>query len=147
MQKITTFLAFFGQAEEAMNFYVSLFDGSEVLRIERYGSDAGVNAGKVIHATFSLSGQEFACIDSPPVHEWTFTPAISLWVTCHSEEEIDQLHASQRAGGSSCPWALIHSARNLPGSPTGSESPGNLPSNDISVQPQQGAPRSLRGVC
>jgi predicted 3-demethylubiquinone-9 3-methyltransferase (glyoxalase superfamily) len=99
MQKITTFLTFVGQAEEAMDFYVSLFDQSEVLSIERYGPDAGINAGKVMRATFSLSGQEFACIDSPPVHEWTFTPAISLWVTCHSEEEIDRLHARLAEGG------------------------------------------------
>ena len=99
MQKITTFLTFTGQAEEAMDFYVSIFERSEVLSIERYGPDDGENAGKVKHATFSLSGQEFACIDSPPVHEWTFTPAISLWVTCHSEEEIDGLHARLAEGG------------------------------------------------
>ena len=99
MQKITTFLTFTGQAEEALNLYVSLFEGSEVLSIDRYGPDDGENAGKVRHATFSLSGQEFACIDSPPVHEWTFTPAISLWVNCHSEEEIDRLHALLGEGG------------------------------------------------
>jgi predicted 3-demethylubiquinone-9 3-methyltransferase (glyoxalase superfamily) len=99
MQKITTFLTFFGQAEEAMHFYLSLFDRSEVLSIERYGPDAGISAGTVMRATFSLSGQEFACIDSPPVHSWTFTPAISLWVTCHSEEEIDLLHARLAEGG------------------------------------------------
>jgi predicted 3-demethylubiquinone-9 3-methyltransferase (glyoxalase superfamily) len=99
MQKITPFLTFVGQAEEAMNFYVSLFDGSEVRSIERYGPDAGPSAGKVVRATFSLSGQEFTCIDSPPVHEWTFTPAISLFVACHSEEEIDHLHARLGEGG------------------------------------------------
>jgi predicted 3-demethylubiquinone-9 3-methyltransferase (glyoxalase superfamily) len=93
MQKITTFLTFTGQAEEAMNFYISLFDGSEVRTIDRYGPDDGESAGQVRYARFSLTGQEFACIDSPPVHEWTFTPAISLWVTCDSEEEIDRLHA------------------------------------------------------
>ena len=99
MQKVTTFLTFFGQAEEAMDFYVSLFDRSEVLSIERYGADAGEQAGKVQHATFSLNGQRFACIDSPPVHAWKFTPAISLWVTCQSEEEIDRLHACLAADG------------------------------------------------
>lgn len=99
MQKITTFLTFTGQAEEAMNFYVSLLDGSEVLSIDRYGPDDGESAGRVRHATFSLGGQEFACIDSPPVHEWTFTPAISLWVTCQSEEEIDRLHGRLGEGG------------------------------------------------
>jgi predicted 3-demethylubiquinone-9 3-methyltransferase (glyoxalase superfamily) len=99
MQKITTFLTFTGQAEEARTFYVSLFDRSEVLSIERYGPDDGENAGKVKHARFSLGGQEFSCIDSPPVHEWTFTPAISLWLACHSEEEIDQLHERLAEGG------------------------------------------------
>ncbi|HLJ68601.1 MAG TPA: VOC family protein [Chloroflexota bacterium] len=99
MQTITTFLTFTGQAEEAMRFYISLFEGSEVLSIERYGPEDGENAGKVRHASFSLSGQEFACIDSPPVHEWTFTPAISLWVACRSEEEIDRLHARLAEGG------------------------------------------------
>jgi predicted 3-demethylubiquinone-9 3-methyltransferase (glyoxalase superfamily) len=99
MQKITTFLTFTGQAEEAMNFYISLFDGSEVRTIDRYGPDDGESAGQVRYARFSLTGQEFACIDSPPVHEWTFTPAISLWVTCDSEEEIDRLHARLGEGG------------------------------------------------
>jgi predicted 3-demethylubiquinone-9 3-methyltransferase (glyoxalase superfamily) len=99
MQKITTFLTFTGQAEEAMEFYISLFERSEVRSIERHGPDAGESAGKVLHATFSLDGQEFACIDSPPVHDWTFTPATSLWVTCHSEEEIDRLHARLGEGG------------------------------------------------
>ncbi|HZU12502.1 MAG TPA: VOC family protein [Chloroflexota bacterium] len=98
-QKITPFLTFFGTAEEAMNFYVSLFDHSEVLSIERYGPEAGGAEGKVIHATFSLSGQEFACIDSPIAHEWTFTPAISLYVSCSSEEEIDGLYARLAEGG------------------------------------------------
>jgi predicted 3-demethylubiquinone-9 3-methyltransferase (glyoxalase superfamily) len=98
-QKITPQLTFVGTAEEAMDFYVSVFEGSEVLDIERYGPEAEANAGKVMRATFSLSGQEFACIDSPPVHEWTFTPAISFFVTCESAEEIDRLHARLSEGG------------------------------------------------
>ena len=96
---ITPFLTFTGHAEEAMSFYISLFDGSEALSIERYGPDDGEMAGKVRHATFSLSGQKLACIDSPPVHEWTFTPAISLYISCRSEEEIDRLHARLVEGG------------------------------------------------
>jgi predicted 3-demethylubiquinone-9 3-methyltransferase (glyoxalase superfamily) len=99
MQKITTFLTFIGQAEEAMNFYVSLFDRSEVLSIERYGPNEAGTEGSVKRARYSLGGQEFMCIDSPPVHEWTFTPAVSLFVSCRSEEEIDHLHALLSEGG------------------------------------------------
>jgi predicted 3-demethylubiquinone-9 3-methyltransferase (glyoxalase superfamily) len=99
MPTITPFLTFTGQAEEAMNLYLSLFDRSEVLSLERYGPEDGESAGTVRHARFCLSGQEFACIDSPPVHDWTFTPAVSLWVACRSEEEIDRLHAGLGDGG------------------------------------------------
>ncbi len=98
-QKIATFLTFFGQAEEAMNFYVSLFDQAEVLSIQRYGPNEAGAEGSVKHATFSLDGQEFMCIDSPPIHDWTFTPAISLYVRCQAEGEIDQLYERLSADG------------------------------------------------
>lgn len=98
-QKITPFLTYVGTAEEAMNFYISLFPQSEVLGIERYGPNEGGIEGSVKRATFSLSGQEFMCIDSPPVHEWTFTPAISLFVSCQSEEEVERLFARLSEGG------------------------------------------------
>lgn len=91
--KIAPFLTYTGAAEEAMNLYVSLFDGAEVISIERYGPDEGGIEGSVKLARFSLSGQEVMCSDSPPVHDWTFTPAISLFVHCDSEEEIDRLCA------------------------------------------------------
>ncbi len=98
-QKITPFLMFAGQAEEAMHLYVSLFDGSEVLDIRRYGpNEAGVE-GSVMHATFSLGGQRFMCIDSSVKHDFTFTPATSLYVTCHSEEEVDRLFRRLSEGG------------------------------------------------
>lgn len=89
-QKITTTLMFFGQAEEAMNFYTSIFKESEIISITRYGVEGPGKEGSVMHATFSLKGQVFMCIDSSVKHEFTFTPAISLYVTCDSEEEIDQ---------------------------------------------------------
>jgi predicted 3-demethylubiquinone-9 3-methyltransferase (glyoxalase superfamily) len=98
-QKITPFLMFSGQAEEAMTFYMSLFDRSEVLDIRRYGPDEAGTEGSVIHATFSLGGQQFMCIDSYVQHAFTFTPAISLFVTCQSEEEIDRLFGSLSADG------------------------------------------------
>lgn len=90
-QTITTFLMFSGNAEEAMNLYVSLFDQSEIINITRYGANEAGKEGTVLHATFSLKGQEFMCIDSSIEHEFTFTPAISLYVKCDTEEEIDLL--------------------------------------------------------
>lgn len=90
-QKITPFLMFSGKAEEAMNFYTSLFDQSEIISISRYGpNEAGVE-GTVLHATFLLKGQVFMCIDSSDEHEFTFTPSISMYVTCDTEEEIDSI--------------------------------------------------------
>ncbi|MDR4984610.1 VOC family protein [Bacillus cereus] len=88
-QKITTFLMFEGKAEEAMNFYTSLFDQSEIVSISRYDENGPGKEGTVIHATFTLNGQEFMCIDSFVNHDFTFTPAMSLYVTCETEEEIE----------------------------------------------------------
>ncbi|MCK0473739.1 VOC family protein [Halalkalibacter sp. APA_J-10(15)] len=90
-QKITTFLTFEGSAEEAMNLYVSLFDDSEITSIVRYGANEVGKEGSVQHATFSINGQEFMCIDSSVKHEWTFTPGVSLFVACKTEQEIDRL--------------------------------------------------------
>ena len=88
-QKITTFLMFEGKAEEAMIFYTSLFDQSEIVNISRYDENGPGKEGTVIHATFTLNGQEFMCIDSYVNHNFTFTPAMSLYVTCETEEEIE----------------------------------------------------------
>lgn len=98
-QKITTFLMFAGQAEEAMNFYLSLFDGSEIVNIRRYGPNEAGAEGSVLLATFSLAGQTFMCIDSNVQHQFTFTPAISLYVECGSEAELDRLFAALSDGG------------------------------------------------
>lgn len=97
--KITTFLMFAGQAEEAMNFYVSVFERAEILMIHRFGSDAGAAEGSVMHATFSLKGQTFMCIDSIVKHEFGFTPAISLFVECDTEQEIEHLFHQLSEGG------------------------------------------------
>ncbi|MDF2963701.1 MAG: 3-demethylubiquinone-9 3-methyltransferase [Paenibacillus sp.] len=99
-QKITTFLMFSGKAEEAMNFYISLFDQSEILSISRYGPNEAGEEGTVIHASFSLKGQVFMCIDSNVKHEFSFTPAISLYVTCDTEDEINRLFESLSQDGS-----------------------------------------------
>lgn len=93
-QKITTFLMFEGDAEEAMTFYLSLFDDAEVLSIFRYGADGPGPEGTVQHATFTLAGQQFMCIDSYVKHEFGFTPAVSLYVQCDTEEEIDRRYAA-----------------------------------------------------
>lgn len=92
-QKITTFLMFSGKAEEAMNYYTSLFDESEVNSVFHHED------GTVLHATFTLKGQTFMCIDSVVEHEFTFTPAISLFVACDREEEIDRVFDKLSEGG------------------------------------------------
>ncbi|NXY97766.1 VOC family protein [Streptomyces sp. BR123] len=93
-QKITTFLMFEGRAEEAMAFYTSLFDDAEVVDVTRYGAEGPGPEGSVQHATFSLAGQRFMCIDSYVKHEFGFTPAVSLFVRCDSEAELDRLYAA-----------------------------------------------------
>ena len=99
MQKITTFLMFEGQAEEAMNFYTSLFKDSEIVNINRYGPDQPEVEGSVVHAIFSLNGQAYMCIDSNIKHEFTFTPSMSLFVACETEDEIENLFEKLSQGG------------------------------------------------
>ncbi len=93
-QKITTFLMFEGVAEEAMSFYLSLFDDAEVLAITRYGPDEAGAEGSVMHATFRLADQEYMAIDSSVHHAFTFTPSMSLYVQCETEAEIERLFAA-----------------------------------------------------
>lgn len=90
-QKITTFLMFEGRAEEAMKFYVSLFPDSAVSDVRRYGPEGPGADGSIMHATFTLAGQHFMCIDSAMKHPFSFTPAMSLYVDCASETEITTL--------------------------------------------------------
>ena len=82
---------FDGKAEDAINFYTSLFDNSKILNITRYNENEGGTKGTVKQAVFLLDGQEFMCIDSPVKQEFTFTPAISIYVSCDTEEEIKRL--------------------------------------------------------
>ena len=98
-QKITTFLMFEGKAEEAMNFYVSLFDGSKIIDISRYGPEGPGAEGSVLHATLELAGQRFMCIDSAMKHPFSFTPAMSLHVECSSGLEIATLVEKLADGG------------------------------------------------
>ena len=92
-RKVATLLMFEGVAEEAMMFYTSLFEDAEIVAITRYGADGGGVEGTVQYASFSLAGQHFMCIDSTEMHEFSFTPSISLYVRCESEREINHLYA------------------------------------------------------
>lgn len=90
-KKITPLLMYEGQAEEAMKLYTSSFDGSEIIDIRRYGPDGPGTEGTVEQAVFTLAGESFMAMDSTEEHEFTFTPSISLFVQCESEDEIDKL--------------------------------------------------------
>lgn len=100
MSKVTPFLMFQeGKAEEAMNYYTSLIEDSKITSIVRYGANEAGEEGTVMHATFSLKGQEFMCIDSNVKHEFTFTPSFSMYITCDTEEEIKRLYENLIVGG------------------------------------------------
>lgn len=98
-QKITTFLMFEGKAEEAMTFYRSLFTDAEVVSLTKYGPEGPGAEGTVMHAIFTLAGQRFMCIDSAVKHAFGFTPAMSLWVDCADDAELDRLYAALSADG------------------------------------------------
>jgi predicted 3-demethylubiquinone-9 3-methyltransferase (glyoxalase superfamily) len=105
LQKITPFLWFDGNAEEAVNFYVSLFKNSRVVSITRYSDDFPDMKGKVLTAVFELASQQFMAIDGGP--EFKFTEAISLHVNCEGQEEVDRLWDKLTADGgaeSQCGW-------------------------------------------
>lgn len=99
MLKITTFLMFEGKAEEAINFYISLFSDSEIKSISRYGENEGGAVGATRHAVFTLNGQEFMCIDSVVKHGFSFTPSMSLFVSLDTENELDKIYAALAEGG------------------------------------------------
>ena len=89
-----------GRAEEAIALYTSLFKDSRVNRIERYGSGEEPDAeGTVRHAAFVLDGQEFMAQDSALGHQFTFTPAVSMFVRCDTEAEVDELFSRLSDGG------------------------------------------------
>ncbi len=104
MQKITPSLWFDDQAEEAVNFYISLFENSKILEISRY-SDVGPGpAGQVMVIKFQLEGQEISALNGGP--HFKFTEAISLTVNCETQAEVDRLWKKLSAGGeeSQCGW-------------------------------------------
>jgi predicted 3-demethylubiquinone-9 3-methyltransferase (glyoxalase superfamily) len=104
MQKITPFLWFNGRAEEAANFYTSIFKNSKIGSISRFGEKAHGEKGKVMTTSFELEGMEFVALNGGP--EFSFTPAISFYVHCETQEEVDYYWEKLSAGGEKgqCGW-------------------------------------------
>ena len=103
MTETTTFLMFCGphkgQAEEAITFYISLLKNSEIIAMDRYGANEAEPEGTVRLARFTLAGREYMAIDSAMEHDFTFTPAFSIFVTCESEAALETLYEALLAGG------------------------------------------------
>jgi len=100
MEKLATLLMFQDDnAEEAMNYYTSLIEDSQITSIVRYGPNESGKEGTVMQATFTLKQQEFMCIDSHVKHQFSFTPSVSIFVTCDTEEELNDLYQSLNEGG------------------------------------------------
>ena len=104
-QKITTFLWFNGNAEEAARCYTEAFPNSRVTRVARWGEGGPAPAGSVMTVSFELDGQGFIALNGGP--EFPFTPAISLLISCESQEEVDRMWATLIADGGQpgrCGW-------------------------------------------
>ncbi len=104
MQKITTFLTFDNQAEEAVNFYCSIFPKSRIVSVGRYGEAGPGPAGSVMTAEFVLDGQPFIAMNGGP--HFTFSDGISLYVSCETQEEVDAYWDKLSEGGGevACGW-------------------------------------------
>ncbi len=98
-EQVLPFLMFQGEAGPALDLYTSLFDDARVHELTRWGADGAGVEGTVQGATFSIAGQVFRCFDSPPVHDFGFTPSFSIFVETASEEELDRLFAGLSEGG------------------------------------------------
>lgn len=104
MQKITPFLWFDGKAEEAAKFYTSIFRNSKMGQIRRFGDAGPGPKGSVLTASFEIEGQEFVALNGGP--QFTFTPAISFFVNCETQEEVDEFWDKLSEGGRTnrCGW-------------------------------------------
>jgi len=104
MQKITPFLWFNGNAEEAANYYVSTFKNSKILNLARFGDAGPGPKGSVMLVTFELEGQQFTALNGGP--QYTISPAISFLVSCETQIEVDELWEKLTAGGKEvqCGW-------------------------------------------
>lgn len=98
--QISTFLTFQdNNAEKAMNFYVELFDNSKIVSLKRWEKGGPGEEGKIMHAIFNLNGRTFMCSDSPPIHEWDLSPAISNYIECKNESEQERLFSKLSENG------------------------------------------------
>lgn len=104
MNKITPFLWFDGQAEEAMNLYTSVFKNSKIGSVSRWGKGGPGVEGTVMSATFELEGQPFFALNGGP--HYKFTPAISFSINCETQQEVDELWEKLSEGGRTdrCGW-------------------------------------------
>ncbi len=104
MEKITPFLWFDNQAEEAATFYVSLFEDSEITDVARYPEDAPGPAGEVMTVDFRLAGQQFIALNGGP--QFPFTEAVSFSVSCKDQDEVDRFWSQLTEGGEpgQCGW-------------------------------------------
>ena len=103
MQKITPFLWFENQAEEAANFYVSIFPNSRIVSTQRYGAAGPGPEGSVMLVAFELEGQGFTALNGGPIYK--FTPAVSFVIDCKSQGEVDHLWEKLTDGGQEQPCA------------------------------------------
>jgi len=93
-RELQPFLTFQGgAATAALELYREVFDDFEIIEITHYGPDEAGAEGTIMAATFQLAGTEFRCADSPIDHAWGFTPAISLWIECEDDAELERLFA------------------------------------------------------
>lgn len=99
MERIATFLMFEGRAREALEFYVATIPDTRIVSAETFDEQGPGPNGSIKSALFEIAGQRFMAFDSPAPHAFTFTPAISLFVTCSSADEVDQLFEALAAGG------------------------------------------------
>ncbi|MFZ2780414.1 MAG: VOC family protein [Rectinemataceae bacterium] len=104
MSMITPFLWFDMNAEDAVSFYTSIFRNSKIVSISRYGEEGPGPAGAMMSATFQLNGQDFMALNGGPM--FSFSPAISFFVTCETQEEVDELWDRLSEGGERqrCGW-------------------------------------------
>ena|SRR6186713_2797599 len=106
MQKITPFLWFDGNAEEAMNFYASVFPDAKIGQVSRFGDAGPLPKGTVMTASFELFGQRFTALNGGP--QYKFTPAISFYVDCETQAEVDRYWSKLTDGGKEqpCGWLV-----------------------------------------